>query len=121
MAPQALTWDEEVGVFSGHKNGPCDSNLKNSQQFRIAIVPPMSNIWASQVALVVKNLPANEGGHGWGRSLGGGHGNPLQYRCLENPMDRGAWWATVLRVAKSQTRLKRLSIQCLIYKVHCYK
>ena len=32
---------------------------------------------------------------------GGGHGNPLQYSCLENPMDRGAWWATVLRVAKS--------------------
>ena len=32
---------------------------------------------------------------GWGRSPGGGHGNPLQYSCLENPMDRGAWWATV--------------------------
>ena len=40
---------------------------------------------------------------GLGRSLGGGHGNPLQYSCLENPMDRGAWWATVHRVAKSQT------------------
>ena len=35
----------------------------------------------------------------------GGHGNPLQYYCLENPMDRGAWWATVHGVAKSQTRL----------------
>ena len=34
---------------------------------------------------------------------GGGHGNPLQYSCLENPMDRGAWWATVHGVAKSQT------------------
>ena len=51
--------------------------------------------WASQVALVVKNLPANAGDirvvgliPGWGRSLGGGHGNPLQYSCLENPMDR---------------------------------
>ena len=41
------------------------------------------------------------------RSPGGGHSNPLQYSCLENPMDRGAWWATVHRVVKSQTRLKR--------------
>ena len=40
---------------------------------------------------------------GSGRSPGGGHGNPLQYFCLENPMDRGAWWATVHRVPKSQT------------------
>ena len=55
--------------------------------------------WASQVVLVVKNLPANAG-HvrdmgsipGLGRSPGGRHGNPLQYSCLENPMDRGAWW-----------------------------
>ena len=42
------------------------------------------------------------------KSLGGGHGDPLQYSCLENPMDRGAWWATVHRVAKSPTRLKLL-------------
>ena len=41
-----------------------------------------------------------------GRSPGGGHGNLLQYSCLENPMDRGAWWATVYGVAQSQTRLK---------------
>ena len=40
-----------------------------------------------------------------GKSPGGRHGNPLQYSCLENPMDRGAWWATVHGVAKSQTRL----------------
>ena len=46
---------------------------------------------------------------GSGRSPGEGNGNPLQYPCLENPMDRGAWWATVHRVAKSRTRLKRLS------------
>ena len=44
-----------------------------------------------------------------GGSSGGGHGNPLQCSCLENPMDRGAWWATVHGVAKSRTRLKRLS------------
>ena len=42
-----------------------------------------------------------------GRSLGGGHGNPLQYSCLENPMDRRAWWASVHRVAKSRTPLKQ--------------
>ena len=65
---------------------------------------------ASQVALVVKNLLANAGGlrgagliPGLGRSPGGGHGNPLQYSCLENLMDRGAWQATVHRVAKSRT------------------
>ena len=40
---------------------------------------------------------------GLGRSPGGGHGNPLQYSCLENPTDRGAWWATVHGIAKSQT------------------
>ena len=43
---------------------------------------------------------------GWGRTPGGGHGNPLQYSCLGNPRDRGAWWATVHRVAKSRTRLR---------------
>ena len=54
------------------------------------------------VALGVKNSPANAGDNrdmglisGLGRSPGGGHDNPLQYSCLENPMDRGAWWATV--------------------------
>ena len=67
---------------------------------------------ASHVALVVKNLPANAGDTGdpesipgSGRSPGGGHSNPLQYSCLENPMDRGVWWATVHRVAKSWTQL----------------
>ena len=46
---------------------------------------------------------------GLGRSPGGRHGNPLQYSCLENPVDRGAWWATVHGVAKSRTHLKQLS------------
>ena len=44
-----------------------------------------------------------------GRSPGGGHGDPLQYSCLENPMDRGAWRATVHSVAKSWTQLKQLA------------
>ena len=62
--------------------------------------------WAFQVALVIKNLPANAGDPGLERSPGGRNGNPLQYSCLENPMDRGAWRATVLGVEKSWTRLK---------------
>ena len=67
-------------------------------------------IGASQVVLVVNNLPTSAG-HvrdvgsipGSGRSHGGGSGNPLQDSCLENSMDRGAWRATVHVVAKSQT------------------
>ena len=66
---------------------------------------------------MVKNLPANavdvrDTGSllGLGRSPGRGHGSPLQNSCLENPMDRGVWQATVHRVAQSQTQLKRLSI-----------
>ena len=66
---------------------------------------------ASKVALGVRNLPANAGDirdagltPGLGRSPGEGHGNPLQYSCLKNPMDRGAWGgATVHRVAQSWT------------------
>ena len=46
---------------------------------------------------------------GLGRSAGEGNGNPFQYSCLENPMDRGAWWATVHGVAKSRTQQKQLS------------
>ena len=46
---------------------------------------------------------------GLGRSPGGGHGNPLQYSCLEYPMERRVWWATVHRIANSWTRLKQLS------------
>ena len=55
-----------------------------------------------------------------GRSPGGRHGNPLQCSCLENPMDRGAWWATVHRVAKSQTWLEWLSMQAYIKYIYIY-
>ena len=58
---------------------------------------------------MVKNSPSNAGDlgsiPGSGRPPGGGHGNPLQYSCLENPMDKGAWRAAVHEVAKSGTRL----------------
>ena len=56
---------------------------------------------------VIRNLPASAGDvrevgsiPGWGSSSRGGNGNPLQYSCLENPMDRGAWWAAVHGVTK---------------------
>ena len=77
-------------------------------------------LWASWMMPVVKKLPVNAADirdwsliPGLGRSPGGGHGNPLQYYCLENPMDRGAWWATVQRVAKSQMWLKQLSMHTI--------
>ena len=67
-------------------------------------------IWASLLAPLVKNPPAKAEDvrdvssiPGLGRSPGGGHGNPLQYSCLENSMDKGAWWAIVRGVTKSQT------------------
>ena len=75
----------------------------------------MSGPWASQVVLVLKNLPANAEdmrpgfNPGAGRSPVEGHDNLLQYSCLENPLDRGAWWATVHRVTKSWTRVKQLA------------
>ena len=58
---------------------------------------------------------------GSGRSPGGGHGNPLQYSCLENSIDRGAWWATVHGVTKSQTWLKQLSRQVLSHRCSEYQ
>ena len=67
----------------------------------------------SHVVLLIKKLPANAGDirdtgsiPGFGRSPGEGHGNPLQYSCLEKPLDRGARHTTVHRGAKSRTRLK---------------
>ena len=68
------------------------------------------------MALVVKNLPANAGDlrdkgsiPGLGRSPGEGHGNPLQYSYLENPMDKGAWRATVHGVAKKSNTTEQLN------------
>ena len=101
--------------------------LNQNQRFFFQTWPPScdnprsfrhTNAWVgiAQVALVVKNPPANAGDirgegstPGSERSPGGGHDNPLQYSCLENPTGRGAWWAKVYRVAKSRTQLKRLS------------
>ena len=78
-------------------------------RLRISHVAPVRMFEGLQM---VKNLPASAGDTrdvgsipGSGRSPGKGNGNPLQYSCLKNSVDRGSWWATVCRVAKSQTRL----------------
>ena len=84
---------------------------------------PREAIAASQVKLIVKNPLANAGNvrdessiPGSRRSPGEGHGNPLQCSCLENPMDKGAWQATIQRVTKSWAQLKQLSTQA--HKFH---
>ena len=96
-----------------HRGNKKESAFKSA---RNRFSKPYHTGWTSQLALMVKNLSANAGDvqdegsiPGSRRSAGGGHGNPLQYSCLENPMDRGAWWTAVHRVTKSQTWLKRLS------------
>ena len=78
-----------------------------------------TTIWGFLGCSVVKNPPANAGTKGdsgsipgLGRSPGGGDGNPLQYSCLENPKDRGVWWALIRGVTKSQTQLTTHAQQC---------
>ena len=84
-------------------------NAKTLRQMQ-SLSPDNLPTGTSQVALVIKKLLANAGDMrpdlvpGLERSPGEGNGNPLQYSCLENPMDRRAWWATAYRVANSWTR-----------------
>ena len=87
-------------------------SISNPEQ-ALDLQQDMQLSWAPYVAPVVRNPPADAGDirdvgltPGLGRSPGGGHGNPLQYSCLESPMDREAWRATVHVVAESQTQLK---------------
>ena len=88
--------------------------------FSIRKSPDPFSCFCIAYSCLVKSLLANAGNirdtgsiPGSGRSPGGGHGNPVQYPCLENPMDRGAWQATVHRATKSWTRLKRLSMHSM--------
>ena len=97
---------EEKTKKAGSEGRVGGMNARSLVTFRETILSEGS----SQVALVVRNSPANKGDirdegsiPGSGRSPRGGHGNPLQYSHLENPMDRGAWQATVHSVTKSQT------------------
>ena len=108
-------WQENFRTMS-HEHRP-----KSPQQ---TISKPRSTMyikyWMSQVVLVQKHLPMQktwDAGSipGSGKSLGGAHGNPLQYSFLESPMDRGAWRATLQAVAKSWTRLKQLNMHIKYY------
>ena len=95
--------------MSTHMYIICKSNLGYEK-----ILKQGKEIRASQMVLEVKNpLADTEDIRDTGLILGQEDpldlGNPLQYSCLENPMDRGAWWATVHRVITSQTQMKRLS------------
>ena len=72
-------------------------------EWRNKYINDYMDIWYSLLFITTGSIP------GLGRSLGGGHGNPLQFSCLVNPMDRAAWQATVQRVTQSWTQLKRLS------------
>ena len=92
-----------------------DWDVYSCRGLECGCIPPMKDVDFPGGA-EVQNLPANARDAGDSGSIpgsggppGGGHGNPLQYSCLENPMDRGAWRATVHRVTKSWTWLKPLS------------
>ena len=110
-----ISWVLTVGLKKGKKNLKNNVDISDLD-YDLSVGSFCYGKWASQVALVVKNLPANKGdlrdtgsSLGSGRSPGGGHGNPLQYSYLENPMERGTRQTTVHGEAKGWTWLKRLS------------
>ena len=101
-SPVSLTWDERGGAL----RSPLGVHILGA--FPALRNLTFSHAWCN-LGPVAKNPSANAGDvravgsiPGWGRSPGGGHGNPLQCSCLENPMDRGAWRAAVHAVAKSK-------------------
>ena len=118
-------WLESITPVGTNPHPPTFFSLL-IQGMRNLKLPDVSlNFWASQVLLVVKNLPANSGDiRDTGsiprleRSPGGRHSNPLQYSCLENSMDRGAWWAAVHGVTKSRTQQKWLSTHSLNFQIN---
>ena len=95
-----IPWTEEPGGLQSTGRKESDSTERLHFHFHV-------NIWVSQVALVVKNPPAKQGTRllslSQEDSPGEGNGNPLQYSCLEDSMDRGTWWAIVHWVTKGQT------------------
>ena len=107
--------ESAVCIHTSPPSGPSQAHPSRSSQST-----QLSSLCFIQVALVVKNPPTNARDTGlipWlGRSPGGGHGNPPQYSCLENSMDRGAWWAMVHRVAKSRTHAHRY--RCILTHTH---
>ena len=108
-----------VIVCDNHNIQPSRDEPKwSTVKFKLKKMSVIIHSWVSQVALVVKNLIANAGDirdvgsiPGLERSPGEGHGSPLQYSCLEDPVDRGAWQAKVPSIVQCWAWLKRLSIQ----------
>ena len=105
-----IPWTEKPGglqTMGSQKSDTTERLTHNTQQRMLLNGLQMVQLVKNQLpigdARDVRSIPAS------GRYPGEGNGNPLQYSCLENSMDRGAWWATVHGVAKSQTRLKQLS------------
>ena len=100
----------QANTYSNSIRLPAVQEIKNhTVKYFLIFKQIFTLIQGFAAGAVVKNPPVNAGNmvstSGLGRSPGEGNGNPLQYSCLENPMDRGAWWATVHGVAESQTRL----------------
>ena len=102
IIPQLWEWWLQCLIWDGN------SRPSSVEWHKNRLEKDYHSLRASKVALVVKTRPANAGDirdkgliPGLERSPGEGHGNPLQYSCLENPMDRRAWWASVCRVANS--------------------
>ena len=111
---------KDLDVFPLSKLSPSPSIVLKGEYYFL-LIGIIIKEGASRVALVVKNQPSNAGDvrdsgliPGSGRTPGGGHGHPLQYSCLDDPMDRGAWRAMVHKVRKSQTQLKWLSTHALL-------
>ena len=140
---EGCTWGWGHGWKGGcsgeqEEDGPCLRGETRTWEMIILLLY-INYTWegTSQVVLVIKNPSANAGdvGHGFnpwsGRSPGGGQHTPvlllfliyilLQYACPENPMDRGSWWATVHRVAKTQTQLKQLSMHAYMRRSKPHK
>ena len=111
---------KDLDVFPLSKLSPSPSIVLKGEYYFL-LIGIIIKEGASRVALVVKNQPSNAGDvrdsgliPGSGRTPRGGHGHPLQYSCLDDPMDRGAWRAMVHKVRKSRTQLKWLSTHALL-------
>ena len=122
--------------FNG-KESPCsprDSQVSYpTPQFKSINSSALSLLYGSGLTSIILGFPGGSEGKesacnagdlgsipGLGRSPGGGHGNSLHYSCLENPMDREAWWAIVHGVAKSQTRLNDFTFTSSLSHIHLW-
>ena len=125
--PQVYLQDWNYKIFShivslfSNASAPCSATSLYIHLFyrnlRIFYLHPFRDLWGFHDGSMVKNLPTRQETQfwclGWEDSLGRGHGNPLQYSCLKNPMNRGAWWAVVHAVTKNRTQLSMHASQGL--------